>query len=101
LVEVERAAASAWKEVPGAEQEQVRTIVRAALFRLLGTDSWMPGSITLAGGRIDVRLTIEVDGDGDRAIAEARAELAILRRQARRRLVALLRDLGEDDAPTT
>lgn len=102
LVELERAAASAWKEAPDEEQERIRTIVRAALFRLLRSDHWMPGAIGFAGGRIDVRLTIEVDRDADIALAEARAELAALRNEARKRLIALLADLGEDedDGPT-
>lgn len=99
LVDFERAAASAWSHVPGEETEAIRTIVRAALLRLLSTDVWMPGSIRFGGGRLDVRLTIEVDTDPGFALAEARAELARQKSAARERLVALLAQLEVDDAP--
>lgn len=101
LVDFERAAALAWSEAPDEETEAARTIVRAALLRLLSTDAWMPGSIRFGAGRLDVRLTIEVDHDPDFALAEARAELRRQKSVARERLLALLAQLEVDDAPTS
>lgn len=98
-VDFERAAASAWSDAPGEEAEAIRTIVRASLIRLLSTDVWMPGSIRFAGGRLDVRLTIELDNPLDTSLAEARAELDRQRSVARGRLLALLAQLEVDDAP--
>lgn len=100
LVDFERAAASAWAEASDDDTENARTVVRAALLRLLSTDAWMPGSIRFGQGRLDVHLTIEVDNDPDMAIAEARAELRRQKSIARGRLVALLAQLEEDDAPS-
>lgn len=101
MVDFERAAALAWSEAPDEETEAARTIVRAALLRLLSTDAWMPGSIRFGAGRLDVRLTIEVDHDPDFALAEARAELRRQKSVARERLLALLAQLEVDDAPTS
>jgi hypothetical protein len=101
LVDFERASALAWSEPREEEKETAPTLARPALLRLLATDAWMPGSIRFGAGRLDVRLTIEVDHDPDFALAEARAELVRQKSVARERLLALLAQLEVDDAPSS
>jgi hypothetical protein len=100
LVDFEHAAASSWSDARGDEAEDVRTIVRAALVRLLSFDAWMPGSVRFGGGRLDVRITIELDNELDTSVAEARAELRRQRSIARERLLASLAAQEEDNAQT-
>ena len=93
LVALERDSLAAWPAATEGEREHVRTVVRAALLRLLATDHWMPGAVRFGQGRLDVRLTIELDATAEAVLAEARAQLAEETARARVRLVALVAEL--------
>lgn len=90
-------AAKAWREAEVEARNEVRLIVRAALFRLLTSSNWLPGAVKVsAGGRLDIRLTIQLDTDVERSLALSRAELIEQRQETRRQLLALADELAHD-----
>ena len=100
LVDFERASLAGWSSAAGDEKEYVRTVIRAALLRLLETDSWLPGSVQIVASRLDVRIAIEFDADREVLLALARQELAAEQARTKARLVALMHELGGSDVTT-
>lgn len=100
LIDFERASMTEWRDEP--DRGHVRTVVRAALLRLLSTDGWMPGAVKASQGRIDIRLTVEFDGDVETLMGFVqeieRKELAVKVERARANLVQLVRRLEEDES---
>lgn len=97
LVEAEALSTREWAAATEPQREDVRCIVRAALLRLLDNPAWLPGSVRMSAGRIDVRLTIELDSDIEHQAARSRAELRRQRVETRHRLLALAEQLQDDD----
>lgn len=97
----ELAAMREWQSATPEWQGDVRAIVRAALMRLLSSPSWLPGAVRCSGGRLDLRIVIELDAETERHRAEdismTFAEIRELRAAARRRLLALADELVEED----
>ncbi len=99
LVEREMRSVQEWASTTDSERESVQAVVRASLLRLLDDPGWLPGSVRLSPGRIDVRLTIELYSDTEQQARVSRAEMRVLRQVARERLLALAAQLqleGED-----
>jgi hypothetical protein len=79
--------------------EPIQRLVKAALMRLLANPAWMPGSVKVGPGRIEVRITIEQDSEVEGVRARAQANLAdqIARtRSDLQRLEAELENEAED-----
>lgn len=97
LVEHEALSMREWSAAAEPEKEDVRCIVRAALLRLLDNPAWLPGSVRMTAGRLDVRLTIELDGDVERQATLSRDEMRRRRVETRNRLLVLAEQLQDDE----
>lgn len=101
IVEWEQLCARLWAEADAAGQEDARTIVRAAIIRLMSSPHWMPGAVAIKPGRLEIRIAIEMDAEGEGIHTRGLAQLAHEVGRAKDGLVSLAADLESDgDAET-
>lgn len=98
LVRWETTALGEWLAVSAERRGDVRSVVRAALLRLLAEPGWLPSSVRLSDGRIDVRLAIYMDVEAEHRLAMNREQLAAMRAETRAKLLALAAELEGEDA---
>ncbi len=101
IVEWEQLCTRLWAEADAAGQEDARTIVRAAIIRLMSSAHWMPGAVAIRPGRLEIRIAIEMDAEGEGIHSRGLRELAHDLNRAKEGLVSLAAELeGDEDAPT-
>jgi len=97
LVEWENMANKLWSEADAAGQDDARTIVRAAILRLMSSPHWMPGAVQIKPGRLEIRIAIAMDAEGEALRSRGVAELARDLGRAREGLVGLAKELAQGD----
>lgn len=96
LVEREMGSVLRWAQADDTERQDAQAVVHASLLRLLDDPAWLPGSVRLSPGRLDVHLAIELHSETEHQARVSRAQLRVLRTEARGRLLALADQLQDD-----